>query len=153
MANLINVKCPNCGVVLELPPEIDRALCVHCGGKLIFAKEETHYQPYEQNNAIACPHCSGKGQYFCQRCNGSGRCFNHYNVIHAGNKLYRHFCKGGRCPICQGSGSKGLFTNCSLCNGTGRCPACGGSAQCSHCQGRGIVPCTVCSGSGFKVFG
>jgi endogenous inhibitor of DNA gyrase (YacG/DUF329 family) len=35
MANLINAKCPNCGAILELPEELDRAFCMYYNGKLI----------------------------------------------------------------------------------------------------------------------
>jgi hypothetical protein len=42
MAELINAKCPNCGAILEFPANLDRAICMHCGGKVIIAKDEIH---------------------------------------------------------------------------------------------------------------
>lgn len=50
MAKLINAKCPNCGAVLELPETLERAFCMHCGGKVIISRSE---------GAIPCPKCNG----------------------------------------------------------------------------------------------
>lgn len=152
MADVINTKCPKCGAILELPPNVDRLFCVHCGGKVVIARPKTHFQAKQKNTTVACPHCSGKGQYFCRYCNGSGRCFYHYDKVHADSRVYGHYCKGGRCPICEGSGSEGLFTKCFLCHGSGYCPSCGGSARCGYCRGSGIATCTACSGSGYRVY-
>ena len=60
MAKLINAKCPNCGAILELPENLDRAFCMHCGGKVIIAKDV-----HVGGTAIACPDCEGKGSFPC----------------------------------------------------------------------------------------
>ena len=62
MAKLINAKCPNCGAILELPENLDRAFCMHCGGKVIIAKDEVHH--HEAKPAIACPACGGGRIYY-----------------------------------------------------------------------------------------
>jgi hypothetical protein len=63
MAELINAKCPNCGATLELPKKLDRAFYMHCGGKIIIAKDEVHY--HRTKPAIACPICKGFGGWKC----------------------------------------------------------------------------------------
>lgn len=152
MANLINAKCPNCGAVLELPDNLDRAFCFHCGGKVIIGKDETHYHTYQaQKTAIACPECRGKGYFICNTCKGSGRCIGFYNKT-VDNRPYYSYCKDGKCPRCQGGGKQSIFFTCSHCKGTGRCPTCNGFGRCVTCRGGGRIMCPACKGSGFKVY-
>lgn len=149
MAELINAKCPNCGAVLELPSNLDRAFCIHCGGKVIIAKDEVHY--HTQKTAIACPECNGKGYFTCRTCNGSGRCLAFHTVYISNNPTPR-YCLNGWCPKCKGEGKQGLFSKCSFCSGLKICPTCGGSGRCYTCKGAGRITCWACEGSGFKVY-
>ncbi|MBN2224688.1 MAG: hypothetical protein JW765_08465 [Deltaproteobacteria bacterium] len=36
---IIALKCPNCGGVLDVSPESDRATCGHCGGEMLLVHE------------------------------------------------------------------------------------------------------------------
>jgi DnaJ-class molecular chaperone len=152
MAELINAKCPNCGAVLELPANLDRAFCIHCGGSVIIAKDEVHY--HTQKTAIACPECKAKGYFICSTCQGNGYCkgvYVHYSL----NKPITTPCQKGWCPKCKGKGSisKILYKiPCDHCNGSKICPTCRGIGRCYTCKGAGKVTCLACNGSGFKVY-
>jgi hypothetical protein len=149
MAELINAKCPNCGAVLELPADIDRAFCIHCGGKVIIAKDEVHY--HTQKTAIACPECHGKGYFTCRTCNGSGRCTGRYTKQVDG-RPHTTWCQNGWCPKCRGKGNELFILKCSLCKGSKVCPTCRGNGKCNTCRGTGKITCWACKGSGFKVY-
>ncbi len=150
MAELINAKCPNCGAILELPANLDRAFCVHCGGKVIIARDENHYHTYQaKKTAIACPECYGKGYFICRTCNGSGRCVGNYTKI-ANGKPYITWCQNGWCPKCKGKG--GFVLPCSHCRDRKVCPTCMGTGKCNTCRGSGRITCMACNGSGFKVY-
>ena len=152
MAKLINAKCPNCGAILELPNNLDRAFCVHCGGKVIIARDETHYHTHKaQKTAIACPECSGKGYFICRTCNGAGRCIGYsYKMIDG--KPHYNYCQNGWCPKCKGEGTQSFILTCQHCKGNKVCPTCGGTGRCNYCHGTGRITCTACNGSGFKVY-
>jgi DnaJ-class molecular chaperone len=155
MANLINAKCPNCGAVLELPANLDRAFCIHCGGKVIIARDETHYHKHEaQKTAIACPECQGKGYFVCTSCRGHGGCLGSY-TSYTGNRPVTVGCQMGWCPKCKGQGkiSKILYTiPCDYCQGSRFCPTCRGAGRCISCNGTGKITCQPCNGTGFKVY-
>ena len=63
MVEIINAKCPNCGAILELPEKLDRAFCIHCGGKVIIAQDSIVV--HQGQTAIACPECNGRGYNEC----------------------------------------------------------------------------------------
>jgi DNA-directed RNA polymerase subunit RPC12/RpoP len=152
MADVINIKCPNCGGVMELLPNAEKATCINCGKKVAIVSPQTQYPSYKEETKIPCPHCSGKGQFFCNYCNGSGRCYYYLNKVHADHRVYAHYCMGGMCPVCKGTGSEVVLIKCSLCHGSGKCPSCLGSARCRYCGGNGIAKCTSCSGTGYTVY-
>jgi DnaJ-class molecular chaperone len=154
MVKLINAKCPNCGAILELPSNIDRALCIHCGGKVIVARD-THYHTHEaQKAAIACPECSGKGYFICNQCKGGGRC-TAYTYEYRNQRPYMVYCQGGWCPKCKGRGEDDALifsSRCNFCHGARVCPYCRGTNRCITCGGTGRIVCRACEGSGFKVY-
>ena len=153
MAELINAKCPNCGAILELPADLDRAFCIHCGGKVIIARDEVHYHTYQaQKTAIACPECQGKGYFICGTCRGSGSCIGYAVSYSDGRSRY---CQNGWCPKCGGTGTDDaliLKSKCNHCHGSKICPTCYGTGKCYTCQGAGRIVCLACNGSGFKVY-
>ena len=155
MAKLINAKCPNCGAILELPNNLDRAFCTHCGGKVIIARDETHYHTYQaQKTAIACPECGGKGYFICTKCKGQGGCTYYSYSLYQGRYVNK-YCQAGWCPKCNGKGTSDalIFKNtCKMCQGNKICPECRGTHKCIKCNGTGRITCTSCNGSGFKVY-
>jgi DNA-directed RNA polymerase subunit RPC12/RpoP len=152
---LITTKCPNCGEILELPENLDRAFCMRCGGKVIIPKDGTH-----RKAAIACPECGGRGYFKCEgkrekvfwipfidklflySCNGTGKCSGRWEFNFPS-------CKNGVCTSCKGKGKKFLL-KCDYCNGTGKCMICKGSGKCTFCNGTGRIKCEACNGTGFK---
>jgi DNA-directed RNA polymerase subunit RPC12/RpoP len=155
MAKLIDAKCPNCGADLELPADLDRAFCVHCGGKVIIAKDETHYHNYgASGTAIACPECRAKGYFICMTCRGNGACRGSY-TNYIGTSPVTTPCQNGWCPKCKGKGFvKKIFYKvpCDYCNNTKVCPGCRGAGKCLTCKGTGRITCSTCKGTGFKVY-
>jgi len=174
MAQLINAKCPNCGAILELPDKLDRAFCMHCGGKVIIAQDR--YIIESSKPAIACPECGGRGYIKCDKtnfdpivvceytsvgiimkiaatpCNGTGDCtFVFLNSTASPDTPFPHNKARGKCWYCKGTGRR-LFGKCSICKGTGKCPVCNGTYKCYFCKGKGKVKCEACDGSGFKVY-
>jgi DNA-directed RNA polymerase subunit RPC12/RpoP len=169
MAKLINAKCPNCGATLELPETLDRAFCMHCGGKVIIAKDEIH----QHKSAIACPECRGVGYHPCTNCDGNGICNWFLNYRGLREKMNYHGnagslalhklaakCNNGRCSRCNGIGKiprmkRTQFFDkggrCPACGSTGKCPQCKGTGKCS-CKGSGKIKCEPCDGTGFKVY-
>jgi DnaJ-class molecular chaperone len=149
MANLINAKCPNCGANLQLPQNLDRAFCVHCGGSVIIGRDETHYHTHQaQKTAIPCPDCKGRGFFICNVCNGKMSCSASY--VNSENVI--QYCYYGKCPKCKGGGKESFILTCSFCKGQGVCPYCHGTHRCITCGGRGNITCKLCGGSGFKVY-
>jgi DnaJ-class molecular chaperone len=154
MANLINAECPNCGAVLELPEDLDRAHCIHCGSAVIIGKDETHYHSYNQKTAIACPECHGKGYFICGLCRGMGSCTAH-EKYYVNGVYHKDFCYYGWCPVCKGKGTNNaliLKSTCTFCKGAKVCPYCKGTHKCNICRGSGKIICNACKGSGFKVY-
>lgn len=155
IANLINAKCPNCGAILELPANLDRAFCVHCGGSVIIAKDEVHYHEHHGGKtAIACPECQAKGYFICRTCQGNGRCRGYF-IKYAAAGPETTPCQNGWCPKCKGQGqiSKVVYKiKCDWCKGSKVCPTCRGKAKCLMCNGTGKVTCRACNGTGFKVY-
>ena len=179
MAEIINAKCPNCGAILELPKKLDRAFCIHCGGKVIIARDEVHYH----KAAIACPECEGKGYkpchgemeeveppfrrnrffkeyYYKFPCDGTEKCVVKHThtkekdgtpFFSLGILLSPIFCRNGKCNGCNG---KGMYwgSKCDLCKGTKICFVCEGTGKCTYCNGTGKMKCKECNGTGFKVY-
>ncbi len=163
MAELINAKCPNCGAILELPSKLDRAFCMHCGGKVIVAKDVQ-----AGKTAIACPECEGLGYLKCNKdnfkwithrvpkgliyihsCEGSKKCLS--IVVNNWVGMGFQLCDSGKCSYCKGNG-KTFFGRCGWCKGTGKCPICEGTGKCKFCNGEGKVKCEACNSTGFKVY-
>lgn len=170
MTKLINAKCPNCGAVLELPERLDRAFCMHCGGRVIIAKDVVHYH-VEGKAAIACPECHGRGHIECTDdywkdhietmpvepvesisdttrlillpCGGSGECNNHQQDEVFFN--WRDTFDGK--SVCDNG-------KCFTCGARGedgaifklKCRTCGGTGECRFCKGSG--ECIYCGGAG-----
>lgn len=165
MAELINAKCPNCGAILELPKELDRSFCMHCGGKVIIAKDIHHHGA---KPAIACPECDGLGHLKCNKenfdwkthkvpkdliyvysCEGSKKCIS--IIVPTWLMTGIPICDKGKCSQCKGIG-KTFFGRCGWCRGTGKCQICKGTGKCTFCKGEGKVKCKACNGTGFKVY-
>ncbi len=171
MAKLINAKCPNCGAILELPENLDRAFCMHCGGKVIIAKD-IHY--HGGKTAIACPECQGLGYVGCHGEQKevqppfelTGKEF-HTKFIYHFYHMPCHGYKTGKCTVRMFAESvkyrkrstldptNPVFCEngvCARCKGTGKTPwgltcyICKGTKICFVCKGNGI--CSYCNGEG-----
>ena len=116
--------------------------CARCGGR---------GKLRERN---VCPTCTGKGTMKCVTCNGSTKatcplCGGQGRFRGAWGRLRRV-----RCPRCIGTGK----VDCLDCEGRGRttCPTCNGkpvttkAGPCPVCDGRKVVPCKACAGTGVK---
>jgi DNA-directed RNA polymerase subunit RPC12/RpoP len=155
MTKLISAKCPNCGAILELPEKLDRAFCMHCGGKVIIGEHIYQKSKIIHGFTIVCPECWGKGYVPCNRCYGSGSgrytgCGKEHKYKKGVLKLdYSSKCTNGLCPVCQGKGKTvWLEEKCDYCHGSKFCNYCGG--RCIDCNGSGKIQCFVCKGSGFR---
>lgn len=107
----------------------------------------------ETTHARTCPQCNGEQEVICSSCDGKG-----YKKC---TKDHIHDSYGN------------LLKKCSKCGGTGRwrinnesriCPDCDGrrgvecechgslKIECSRCDGRGVVTCPSCEGTGHLVY-
>lgn len=55
MAQLTELKCPNCGAKLERVGDADQAMCPHCGAQLLIERKAVAVTP--EAEALGCPLC------------------------------------------------------------------------------------------------